>query len=142
ARIPPRLKLKGLREKHILRESVKDLLPNGIAQRPKQPYRAPESQAFLRSNAGATVLQHMSRANIERAGYFDPDFVERLVEKCTKLPSTGFRDNLAFVGMLSTQVWHDAFVGSTAQHHGTGLATSEAVRSQNTGAVSAPPASN
>ncbi|HWK40032.1 MAG TPA: asparagine synthase (glutamine-hydrolyzing), partial [Hyphomicrobium sp.] len=47
ARIPPRLKLKGLREKHILRESVKDLLPNGIAQRPKQPYRAPESQAFL-----------------------------------------------------------------------------------------------
>ena len=143
ARIPPRLKLKGLREKHILRESVKDLLPYGIAKRPKQPYRAPESQAFLRSNGDARVLEHISRANIEAAGYFDPDFVERLVEKCTKLPSTGFRDNLAFVGVLSTQVWHSAFIGPATESRGTGLANcSDAVRPRNAGAVPAPPATN
>ncbi len=61
ARIPPRLKLKGLTEKHILRQSMKHLLPGGIATRPKQPYRAPESRAFLRSGAAAAVLDHMSR---------------------------------------------------------------------------------
>jgi asparagine synthase (glutamine-hydrolysing) len=114
ARIPPRLKLKGLVEKHILRQSVKDLLPEGIAKRPKQPYRAPESRAFLRSGTAAAVMDHMSAANINAAGYFDAEFVDRLVQKCARLPSTGFRDNLAFVGILSTQVWHETFVAGAA----------------------------
>lgn len=124
ARIPPRLKLKGLTEKHILRESVKDLLPDVIAKRPKQPYRAPESRAFLRSRVGATVLDHMSRANVANAGYFNPDLVGRLVDKCDKLASTGFRDNLAFVGILSTQVWHEAFVTPAIKGRGTAIASS------------------
>jgi asparagine synthase (glutamine-hydrolysing) len=124
ARIPPRLKLKGLTEKHILRESVKDLLPDIIAKRPKQPYRAPESRAFLRSRVGATVLDHMSPANVASAGYFDAGLVGRLVDKCDKLASTGFRDNLAFVGILSTQVWHEAFVNSAVKGRGTAIASS------------------
>lgn len=123
ARIPPRLKLKGLVEKHILRESVKGLLPEAIAKRPKQPYRAPESQAFLRAGTRAPVLEHMTRARVNAAGYFDAGLVERLVDKCARLPSTGFRDNLAFVGILSTQVWHNAFVGAAAEIPGIALAS-------------------
>ncbi|MGH7554978.1 MAG: asparagine synthase (glutamine-hydrolyzing), partial [Longimicrobiales bacterium] len=42
ARIPPQLKIRGLREKHILRESAKRLLPKEIVNRTKQPYRAPD----------------------------------------------------------------------------------------------------
>lgn len=125
ARIPPRLKLKSLTEKYILRQAMKDLLPDGIAQRPKQPYRAPESRAFLRSRDGAAVLDHMSRANVEAAGYFEPGLVARLVEKCDRLPSTGFRDNLAFVGILSTQVWHETFVAAGKHARGTRLASSK-----------------
>jgi asparagine synthase (glutamine-hydrolysing) len=131
SRIPPRLKLKSLTEKHILRRSVEHMLPQGIAKRTKQPYRAPESRAFLRSRMGAAVLDHMCPANLNSAGYFDVGLVERLVAKCDKLPSTGFRDNLGFVGILSTQVWHETFVnagssksgiavarqGATARHH-------------------------
>ncbi len=123
SRIPPRLKLKGLVEKHILRQSVKDMLPADIAMRPKQPYRAPESRAFLRSSAAASVLDHLSPANIDAAGYFDAEFVDRLVQKCSRLASTGFRDNLAFVGILSTQVWHETFV--SAGTPGTALATAD-----------------
>ncbi len=142
SRIPPRLKLKGLVEKHILRESVKDMLPDVIAQRPKQPYRAPESRAFLRSRVGATVLDHMSRANVGAAGYFEPEFVARLVEKCEKLPSTGFRDNLAFVGILSTQVWHEAFVGAAAPDRGMDIAISDpSIRRSEDNPASATPAS-
>jgi asparagine synthase (glutamine-hydrolysing) len=139
ARIPPRLKLKGLTEKHILRESVKDLLPEIIAKRPKQPYRAPESRAFLRSRVGATVLDHMSRANVANAGYFDAGLVGRLVEKCDKLASTGFRDNLAFVGILSTQVWHEAFVTPAIKDRGTAIASSNDVRSSHSTPASAAP---
>src|SRR5262249_52145555 len=47
ARIPPRLKLNGLREKHILRKAAERLLPGAIANRTKQPYRAPAAQAFV-----------------------------------------------------------------------------------------------
>jgi asparagine synthase (glutamine-hydrolysing) len=126
AKIPPRLKLKGLVEKHILRQSMKHLLPGSIATRPKQPYRAPESRAFLRSGAAAAVMDHMSAANISAAGYFEPEFVERLVAKCSKLPSTGFRDNLAFVGILSTQVWHETFVSGAAGSRGTAFASQPA----------------
>jgi asparagine synthase (glutamine-hydrolysing) len=126
AKIPPRLKLKGLVEKHILRQSMKHLLPGSIATRPKQPYRAPESRAFLRSGAAAAVMDHMSAANINAAGYFEPEFVERLVAKCAKLPSTGFRDNLAFVGILSTQVWHETFVNGPAGSRGTAFASQSA----------------
>jgi asparagine synthase (glutamine-hydrolysing) len=126
AKIPPRLKLKGLVEKHILRQSMKHLLPGSIATRPKQPYRAPESRAFLRSGAAAAVMDHMSAANISAAGYFEPEFVERLVAKCAKLPSTGFRDNLAFVGILSTQVWHETFVNGPAGSRGTAFASQSA----------------
>jgi asparagine synthase (glutamine-hydrolysing) len=140
ARIPPRLKLKGLTEKHILRESVKDLLPDIIAKRPKQPYRAPESRAFLRSRVGAAVLDHMSPANVANAGYFDAGLVERLVDKCDKFASTGFRDNLAFVGILSTQVWHETFVASGVKAHGTAIASSnDIVRSSHATPASAAP---
>jgi asparagine synthase (glutamine-hydrolysing) len=86
---------------------------------------------------GATVLDHMSHANVAGAGYFDPGLVGRLVEKCDKLASTGFRDNLAFVGILSTQVWHEAFVARTGQADGTTIATPETNRS---GALTAAPA--
>jgi asparagine synthase (glutamine-hydrolysing) len=135
ARIPPRLKLKGLTEKHILRRSVEGMLPEGIAKRTKQPYRAPESRAFLRSRVGATVLDHMSSANVNAAGYFDPKLVERLVTKCDKLASTGFRDNLAFVGILSTQVWHERFIGGAKKTRGIPLAFSPSSARQSQASV-------
>ena len=53
AKIPPRLKIRGLREKHILRQAMAPLLPPSIGNRAKQPYRAPDSQSLRRrSRAG------------------------------------------------------------------------------------------
>src|SRR5205823_4480252 len=46
ARIPSRLRLNGLTEKYLLRKSAGRFLPPAIARRPKQPYRAPESESF------------------------------------------------------------------------------------------------
>ena len=47
SRIPPKLKIRGLREKHILREAMQDMLPSHIGNRTKQPYRAPDCQSFV-----------------------------------------------------------------------------------------------
>ena len=110
ARIPPRMKLRAMREKHILRESVKDLLPQTISNRPKQPYRAPDSQSFVGADAPDYVDDRLSRRSVEAAGYFDPGAAEKLLAKCRKRPTMGTRDNMALVGIVSTQLWHSTFV--------------------------------
>jgi asparagine synthase (glutamine-hydrolysing) len=110
SRIPPTMKIRGLREKHILRESVKGLLPANIRQRPKQPYRAPESNSFTGSSAPAYVENQLSPARIDASGYFHSGAVEKLVKKCRQHPALSTRDNMAFVGILSTQLWHSEFV--------------------------------
>jgi asparagine synthase (glutamine-hydrolysing) len=113
ARIPPYLKMKGLREKHILRESSKHLLPKGIVNRTKQPYRAPEAQSFLGSDAPGYVADRLSASEIAASGYFDAGAVERLTRKCT-LGALGQRENMALVGVLSTQLWREAFAPRAA----------------------------
>lgn len=114
ARIPPRLKIRGLREKHILREAVRDLLPAAIGDRPKQPYRAPDSQSFVGAAAPDYVAPELSAGGIGAAGCFDAKAVERLARKCAQQKFVGFRDNMAFVGILSTQLWHRTFVRNQA----------------------------
>src|SRR5436853_7349900 len=47
ARLPTRSKLRGLREKDILRRWARDVVPPAVVERPKQPYRAPDIPAFF-----------------------------------------------------------------------------------------------
>ena len=115
ARIPPKIKLRTLREKHILRESVRDLLPSAIGDRPKQPYRAFESESFVGSNAPGYVEECLSSDEIRQSGVFDAQAVERLWNKCRKQTTIGARDNMALVGVLSTQLWQRQFVQRKAQ---------------------------
>jgi asparagine synthase (glutamine-hydrolysing) len=110
ARIPPKLKIRGLREKHILREAMKSVLPSHIGNRTKQPYRSPDCQSFVGAQAPAYVSQRLSGADIAAAGYFEPRAVSKLAAKCRSQKFIGFRDNMAFVGVLATQLWHREFV--------------------------------
>ena len=113
ARIPPRLKLKGLREKHILRaERCADLLPRqhrhaaqAAVPRAREPARScararppPCSISCRRPTIDAAGLLRCARPS---TGW---------CRSARRLPSTGFRDNMAFVGILSTQLWHETFV--------------------------------
>lgn len=108
-RIPPRLTLRGLTEKYILRKATEHLLPPAIAHRTKQPYRAPDSQAFAMNDAPAYVRELMEPKAIERTGLFNPTAVGRLVAKAGASGVDGFRDNTAYVGILSTQLWDRTF---------------------------------
>ena len=114
ARLPPAEKLKGLSEKHILRRTARKLLPREIADRRKQPYRAPDSAAFVGRPQKPFVASALDEENLKRFGIFDPAMVEKLHRKCATSASTGFRDNAAFVGILSTQLWLDGFSARTA----------------------------
>jgi len=106
-RLPASFKIRGMTEKYILRRALSDLLPQEILQRTKQPYRAPDSQSFFFDGQPLDyVAELMGADSIRAAGYFDPASVARLVEKCRQGRATGFADNQAFVGILSTMLVH------------------------------------
>ena len=108
ARIPPRMKLRGLREKHILRRALGRHLPASIGERPKQPYRAPDAESFF--SAGAEWLgEVLSPRALAQAGCFDPGAVGRLAAKCRAGAAIGAADNMAFVGVVSVQLLHSQF---------------------------------
>ena len=108
-RLPPHFKLKGLREKHILRKSAEGLVPPPVWQRRKQPYRAPIAPPFLTcppDYVGALLAPEAVRA----AGIFDPEGVTRLVRKLQSSSVVSEREEMALVGILSTQLLHFLFV--------------------------------
>jgi asparagine synthase (glutamine-hydrolysing) len=114
ASIPAGLKLRGLREKHILREATADLLPASISERTKQPYRAPDSASF-RGAAGDYAEELLAAQAVGANGLFNPQATAKLLEKCRRDAPTGFRDNAAFIGILSAQLWSREFSTASGQ---------------------------
>lgn len=102
ARIPTEMKLRGLSEKHILKRAARDLVPASIAERSKQPYRAPDAESFRDA-------AYVEEALAIPTGLFNPAAVHKLALKARRGTMSGFRDNAAFVGILSTQLWHRTF---------------------------------
>ena len=106
-RLPDSYKLRGLDEKHVLKRLARELLPQEILDRPKQPYRAPDALSFVRGAGWAEEM--MGEAVAAEAGVFEPQAVRRLWDKCqAKADSPQFSntDNMAMVGVLSTHlVW-------------------------------------
>ena len=110
ARIPPGLKLHGLTEKYVLRRAARGLVPEHLATRPKQPYRAPDSAAFFGASQPPYVARLLGRSQIAASGFFDAAAVEKLVAKGRSGRIAGFRDNAALTGIVSTALWCEAFV--------------------------------
>jgi asparagine synthase (glutamine-hydrolysing) len=112
ARLPADRKLSGMKEKVALRELAADLLPEEIVNRPKQPYRAPEVAPFFGPEAPEWVEDSLSAESLEETGIWDGKRVEGLLRRCRAGKATGFREGMALIGILSTQVWHRAFFRS------------------------------
>ena len=105
AKLHPSLKLHGLTEKYLLRRVAKARVPAEVLQRQKQPYRAPDSQSFTGKGEKDYVRELMSESRIQESGYFNAKAVSKLYDKNKGQGLSGFRDNTAYVGILSTQLW-------------------------------------
>ncbi len=104
-RLPERCKLRGLREKWLLKHAMRGVLPDTILNRTKQPYRAPDSASFFTGDTMASeVSRYLDDDAIAASGLFDRVAVRALVEKCRVGRAIGFPDNMAFVGILSMQI--------------------------------------
>lgn len=114
-RLPEHYKIRGMTEKYLLRRALADLLPIDIVTRTKQPYRAPDSASFfIDGKAPAYLDDLLSAERIRKAGYFDPVMVGRLVDKCRAGKATGFADNQALVGVVSTMLLDEHYVRASA----------------------------
>jgi asparagine synthase (glutamine-hydrolysing) len=114
ARVPPRLKMKALNEKYILKLATQDLIPRRVLLRPKQPYRAPEARSFFAEGAARHEYASaaLSQDRLKRAGIFNPEPVQKLVGKAKSGRVLSIRDNMALVGILSTQLVFEQFIDS------------------------------
>jgi len=114
SRLPRSHKLSGLRDKRVLRESMRTLLPDSIRYRQKFAYQAPEIRAFIRKDETSRRLvdTYLSEDAIRSVGVFKPDAARMLLRKAELLGVSrmGTRDNMAFVQMLSTQIFHKQFI--------------------------------
>jgi asparagine synthase (glutamine-hydrolysing) len=119
--LPPRYKIRVLNEKFILKQALKPWLPASIIQRSKQPYRAPDSQSFFANGRAPDYVEELlSESALRVSGYFDPVAVHKLYNKCRHGRAIGFADNMAFVGVLSTQLVDAMFVRGTKDATGLG----------------------
>jgi asparagine synthase (glutamine-hydrolysing) len=113
ARLPPSYKLRVLDEKHILKRLARGIVPASILARKKQPYRAPDATSFTTAPVRHYVEDLLGARSIADAGIFDAGRVAQLWGKCKQLTATGKlsnTDNMALVGVLSTQLLHDHFI--------------------------------
>ncbi|MGH7273818.1 MAG: asparagine synthase-related protein, partial [Nitrospiria bacterium] len=124
ARIPPRLKMKVLNEKYILKRAVGNLVPLSIKKRTKQPYRAPEAKSFFGGDTQIArheyVEELLSAKRIQKDGIFNPVSVQNLVEKAKRGQTVGIKDNMTLVGILSTQLMIDQFINNFSGRHKSG----------------------
>ena len=109
--LPPEVKLRILDEKHVLELAAGELLPTPVLNRSKQPYRAPDLLSFVERPRPEYVDALLDETLLRRAGLFDPSKAAGLWAKCRERADRGSfssADNMALVGVLSTQLlWHD-----------------------------------
>ena len=115
ARLPRSIKLRGLKDKFILRETYGGQIPEAVRKRKKFAYQAPEKKAFF---PGGTLVEWaadlLSRDRIASDGIFDPAYIEQY---CRTAPARdagrqGFRNNMLFMVVLSTTILIDRFIRS------------------------------
>jgi asparagine synthase (glutamine-hydrolysing) len=105
ARIPPRVKMKWLREKHVLRQAMESVLPPDIVARKKRGLQVP-MDTWLRAPLPEFAAERISPSALRQSGYFDADKVAALLQ----LHRAG-GENLGQIlsVVLCVQIWHDLF---------------------------------
>jgi len=77
--LPLNYKLRGLKTKYILKELMKDKLPNNIIGRPKKGFGVPLT-LWLKKDLKEYMLENLNQAEIDRVGLFNYDFVNKLIK--------------------------------------------------------------
>lgn len=110
-KVPSYLKIRGMKEKYLLKKVFDEVLPREIVYRPKQPYRAPIRRSLLAGDVPA-VSKALSEEALRDSGLFDVPTVLGLLKKVDQARHVGEFEEMALTGIVSTQIVHEQFVGN------------------------------
>ena len=106
ARMPPNLKLRGLKRKYILKRALEKVLPRDVVWRKKAGFGAP-IRSWLRGPLRPLVNELLSEEAVSRRGIFRPREVRKVVEA----NFSGREDNnLQVFQLLGLELWHREFI--------------------------------
>jgi asparagine synthase (glutamine-hydrolysing) len=106
ARMPPDLKLRGLKRKYILKRAMEKLLPREIVWRKKAGFGAP-IRSWLRGPLRPLVEDLLSEETVKRRDLFRPEEVRRVIDANL----SGREDyNLQVFQLLNLELWQRAFI--------------------------------
>ncbi|HYU78877.1 MAG TPA: asparagine synthase (glutamine-hydrolyzing) [Vicinamibacterales bacterium] len=120
AGLHPRWKLRGFRDKYILRVVGERYVPREIAWGRKVMFRAPLDSFFAGREAAlpSFVNELLSDESLKKTGWFRPDQVQLWRKRMHDGRTIGFAQrtmiHLGMVGVLATQLWYHTFIESLA----------------------------
>jgi asparagine synthase (glutamine-hydrolysing) len=108
ARMPPRLKLRGLKRKYILKRAAESLLPRDVVWRKKAGFGAP-IRSWLRGPLRPLIADLLSEETVRKRGLFQPQEVRRIIAENL----SGREDyNLQVFQLLNLELWQRVFIDS------------------------------
>jgi asparagine synthase (glutamine-hydrolysing) len=106
ARMPPNLKLRGLKRKYILKRVAERFLPKDVVWRKKAGFGAPV-RSWLRGPLRPLVEDLLSEETVRRRGLFRPQEIGRIISANL----SGREDyNLQVFQLLTLELWQRAFI--------------------------------
>ena len=102
ATIPPEMRIKGSKEKYVLREAMKGVLPETLYKREKFAFMAPPAHTDEKKwkKLRGLLDQFASREKVEKAGLLDADYLETLVSM-QESPDTETSDKVQIDAILN-----------------------------------------
>jgi len=106
ARMPPRLKLRGLKRKYVLKRALEGVLAKDVVWRKKAGFGAP-IRSWLRGPLRPLIGDLLSEDTVRRRGIFRPNQVKQVLDA----NFSGREDyNLQVFQLLGLELWHRAFI--------------------------------
>jgi asparagine synthase (glutamine-hydrolysing) len=113
AKLHPRWKLRGFRDKYLLRLLAERWIPKVVARRGKVIFRAP-LDSFHMDPEPPFVAQLLSEDSLRRTGYFDVNEVTRWRKDFRQLRKESLPRlsvEMGLTAVVATQLWHHQFMG-------------------------------
>jgi asparagine synthase (glutamine-hydrolysing) len=108
ARIPPDLKVRRLRTKHILKQAAHGILPDRIIDKPKIGFFRGSVSAWFQAQAARTIDDYLLQPRPRFADMLDPGAVRELVRRQRARPDAPERHLLLAILML--EIWLSTYL--------------------------------
>ena len=113
AGLHPRWKLRGFRDKHLLRLLAERWLPPSVYRRRKVIFRAPLDSFHIEPEP-PFVAQLLSEESLRRTGYFDIAAVHHWRQAFRRMPAGSLPRlsvEMGLTAVVATQLWHHLYIG-------------------------------